>query len=101
MSAWAIAGQSLSLIVGGAGLGMAIGFGGMLWNERDVASDLRDRVLNTHIDHINTAAALGTCQARVQLAREGREIDLEIPLDFGGTVLPDPGWLLRDEQPDD
>ena len=101
MSAWAVAGQSLSLIVGGAGLGMALGFGGMLWNERDVAAGLRERVLTTQIDHINTAAALGTCQARLELAREGREIDLEIPLDFDGTVLPDPDWLFRDGQPAD
>jgi hypothetical protein len=96
MTAWAVAGQSLSLVVGGAGLGLALGLGGMLWVERNVASDLRARVLATQVDHLNTAAALGTCQARIQLAQEGREIDLEIPLTFDGTVLPDPDWLLRD-----
>ena len=101
MSAGAVAGQWLSLFVGGAGLGLALGFGGMLWNERNVASDLRERVLTTQVSHVNTAAALGTCQARLQLAREGREIDLEIPLDFDGTVLPDPDWLFRDGQPAD
>lgn len=103
MSAWAIAGQSLSLIVGGAGLGLALGFGLMLWNERNVASELRELVLSTQVDHINAAAALGTCQAMRDLAREGREIDLEIPLDFDGTVLPDPDWMLPflDGQPAD
>ena len=99
MSAWAIAGQSLSLVVGGAGLGLGLAFGGLLWTERNVATDLRERILSTQVDHLNTAAALGTCQARLQLAREGREIDLEIPLDFDGTVLPDPDWLLGDGQP--
>ena len=94
MSAWVVAGQSLSLVVGGAGLGLALGLGGMLWVERNTASDLRERVLSTQIDHLNTAAALGTCQARIQLAQEGREIDRDIPLDFDGSVLPDPDWLL-------
>ena len=96
-----MAGQSLSLVVGGAGLGLALGLGGMLWVERNVASDLRERVLSTQVDHLNTAAALGTCQARIQLAQEGREIDLDIPLTFDGTVLPDPDWLFGDGQPAD
>ncbi|SEL67057.1 hypothetical protein [Jannaschia helgolandensis] len=94
MSAWAIAGQSLSLVVGGAGLGIGIAFGGILWIERDRAGDLQDALLTETIEHYQTVAELATCQAVTGLLREGREIDDAIPNDLGGFVLPD-AWRVR------
>ncbi|MBF9042935.1 hypothetical protein HKCCE4037_06335 [Rhodobacterales bacterium HKCCE4037] len=93
MTAWAVAGQSLSLVVGGAGVGLAVGLGGLLWIERDRAGDLQDQLFAERMGHITTAAQLGTCEATRDALREGRQIDAEIPDDVGDFVLPDDWWM--------
>lgn len=94
MSAWAVAGQSLSLIVGGAGLGLGLAFGGLLFFERDRASDLQDALLSERLTHYGTVAQLATCQATRNALREGRDIDAEIPLDLGDFIVPD-SWRVQ------
>lgn len=96
MSAWAVAGQSLSLVVGGAGLGLGIAFGGMLWHERDRASGLQDSLLAETLERYEVTAQLGVCLASRDALREGQEIDRAIPNDLDGFVLPD-DWRLQPE----
>ena len=98
MSAGAVAGQSLSLVVGGAGLGLGIAFGGLLYFERDRAGGLQERLLAETLSHYGTVAQLGTCQAMRDGLREGREIDNAIPDDLGDFML-NPDWMLRLDQP--
>lgn len=97
MSAWAVAGQSLSLIVGGAGLGLGIAFAGILYVERDRAGALQDALIAERLARVNEAARLATCEAAGGALREGREIDNAIPNDLGGFVLPD-AYLVRPER---
>lgn len=94
MGAWAVAGQSLSLVVGGAGLGIGLAFGGILWTERNRAGDLQDALLSETLARYGVVAELATCQATRDALREGREIDADIPLDLGDFVIPD-DWRVR------
>jgi hypothetical protein len=94
LSAWAVAGQSLSLIVGGAGLGIGLAFGAILWNERDRAGDLQNALLAETLARYGVVADLATCQATRNALREGREIDADIPLDLGDFAIPD-AWRVR------
>lgn len=94
MTAWAVAGQSLGLVVGGAGLGMALGFGGMLWVERNRAGDLQDAVLARTLENLNAAAELSTCRASQTLLREGREIDNAIQDSLLDFTIPD-DWRVQ------
>jgi hypothetical protein len=94
MSAWAVAGQSLSLVVGGAGLGLGLSFGAILWHERDRAGELQDALLSETLARYGVVAQLATCQATRDALREGREIDADIPLDLGDFVIPD-DWRVR------
>ena len=98
MSAWAVAGQSLSLVVGGAGLGVAMGLAGILWMERNRAADLQEGWLDETLSHYGTAAELATCKASRAALREGKEIDDAIPSDLGGYVLPD-RWRVQPDAP--
>jgi len=94
MSVVAVAGQSLSMIVGGVGLGVGLAFGGMLWNERDRAGDLQDALLAEVLARYGVVAELATCQATRDALREGREIDTDIPLDLDDFAVPD-DWRVR------
>jgi len=100
VSAWAVAGQSLSLVVGGAGLGLGLAFGAMLWHERDRATDLQDALLSETLARYSAVARLGTCQAARDALREGREIDDAIPNDLDGFVLPDDWRVQPDPETD-
>jgi len=100
MSAWAVAGQSLSLVVGGAGLGLGLAFGGMLWHERDRATDLQDALLIETFARYDLTAQLGTCQATRDALREGKEIDDAIPNSLDGFVLPDDWRVQPDPETD-
>jgi len=100
VSAWAVAGQSLSLIVGGVGLGLGIAFGGMLWHERDRATDLQDALLTETLERYEVNARLGVCQASRAALIEGQEIDREIPNNLDDFVLPD-DWRVLPESAGD
>jgi hypothetical protein len=100
VSVWAVTGQLLGLIVGGAGLGLGMAFGGMIYFERDRAARFQDQYFSERIDHLDTAAALGTCVATRDALREGKEINDAIPDDLGGFVLPD-AWRLQPGPPAD
>lgn len=100
MSVWAVTGQSLGLIVGGAGLGMALGFGGLLWVERDRAGSLQEQLLAATFERYNLTAKLATCEATAAMLRKGRNIDSAIPYDLDNFVLPDT-WRVQPKGPAD
>lgn len=101
MSAWAIAGQSLGLIVGGAGVGIAAATSLAAWYTFHRVEDLQDALLAERLARYETVAQLGTCQATRDALRDGREIDADIPLDLGDFVVPD-SWRVRPpERPTD
>lgn len=94
MSAWAVAGQSLSLVVGGVGLGVGLALGGILWVERNRAGDLQDALLSETLARYGITAQLATCEAVAGLEREGSTIDATIPNDLDGFDLLD-DWRVR------
>lgn len=79
--------------IGGAGVGLAVAFGGLLWLERGRAAELQELVFAETLARYDLAAKLGTCQATRDALREGKEIDNAIPDDLGTFRLPDRWWL--------
>lgn len=100
MSAWALFGQSLSLIVGGAGLGLGLAFGGTLYFERNRAADLQADLLSETLLRYEVSAQLATCAARLTLASEGDDFDATIPSDLSDFIPPG-GFLPPLQRPGD
>jgi hypothetical protein len=77
----------------GLGLGLALANAGTIAHERARATDALDALVTERLRHHNTAAALGTCQDRLDLTEQGMRLDHDLPTDLGDFVLPD-AWRV-------